>query len=357
MKKSLVIFNWRDPKHTKAGGAEEYLLNYGREFVKNGWRVTWLTSKVKGMGNNDTIDGIRIRRRGGFVTKHILLPLQYIIFENRHCTHIIDSENGIPFFTPLFSRKKIFLLIHHVHQDIFKKHLPFPLKNIACFLEGKIMPLVYKNKKLITVSPSTQKELLGLGFKKENIEIIYNSIDTGKYKPGKKPDYKIFTYLGRITKQKNIETFIDAIPSIKKEFPDAKFVIAGTGPHIDNLRKYSEGINVEYRGFISEEEKIKLLQESYCLIQPSEKEGWGVTIIEANACGTPCVASNVDGLKDSIVEGDTGYLFELDNREDLLSKLILTRNNYTKKLSTIKKHSDRFNTYILYENLEIFMIK
>jgi len=118
MKKSLIIFNWRDPQHPNAGGSEEYFLNYGRELIKKGWRVTWLTSRVRGKKRNEKMEGIYIKRRGGFITKHILIPIQYILFENKHCTHIIDSENGMPFFTPLFSRKKIFLLVHHVHQDI-----------------------------------------------------------------------------------------------------------------------------------------------------------------------------------------------------------------------------------------------
>jgi len=198
MKKSLVIFNWRCPKHPHAGGAEEYLLNYGREMVSRGWKVTWLTSGITGEKRNELMEGIQFKRRGRFITKSILLPLQYILFENKHCTHIIDSENGLPFFTPLFSRKKIFLLIHHVHQDIFKKHLSLPLSLLACFIEKHLMPLIYRKKKVFAVSPSTKREVIDLGFKKENIEIIYNTIDLDMYTSEEKPDYPIFTYLGRI---------------------------------------------------------------------------------------------------------------------------------------------------------------
>lgn len=352
MKKSLVIFNWRDTKHPFSGGAEEYLLNYGRELVSRGWRVTWLTSTVKGEKKDETIEGVQIKRRGGFITKHLLLPLQYILHENKHCTHIIDSENGIPFFTPLFSRKKIFLLIHHVHQDIFKKQLKPGLSYFACFLENRVMPLIYKNKRVFVVSPSTKKEVIDLGFKEENIDIIYNTIDTNKYTPGRKPNYPIFAYLGRLTKQKNIETFIDAIPYIKKEFLNARFIIAGEGPHLKEIKKYSNDLDINFLGFISEEEKIKLLQESYALIQPSEKEGWGITIIEANACGTPCVASDVYGLKDSVKNGINGYLFEFNNPKDLVLKILKIRDNYTSLQYSCIDYSKQFEIKTLTDILE-----
>jgi glycosyltransferase involved in cell wall biosynthesis len=342
MKKSLVIFNWRDPMHPNSGGSEEYLLNYGRELSSRGWRVTWLTSRAPGENKNEIIDGIQIKRRGGFISKHIILPLQYIIYERKHSTHIIDSANGVPFFTPLFSRKKISLLIHHVHQDVFKNHLILPLSTIACFIEKNIMSFIYRNKKVFVVSPSTKREVIDLGFKEKNIELIHNTIDINKYNPKIKPDYPIFTYLGRVTKQKNIETFVDSIPEIKQQFPNAKFVIAGTGPNLEKLKEYSEKIDIDFKGFISEEEKIELLQESYVLIQPSKKEGWGITIIEANACGTPCVASNVSGLKDSIENGTNGYLFEFNNPKDLVLKILEIKNEYTTIQSSSIEYAKQF---------------
>jgi len=352
MKKSLVIFNWRCPKHPNAGGAEEYLLNYGRELVSRGWKVTWLTAGITGENKNEMIEGIQIKRRGGFISKHIILPLQYIIHERKHSTHIIDSANGVPFFTPLFSRKKIFLLIHHVHQGVFKKHLIFPLSIIACFIEKNIMSFIYNNKKVFVVSPSTKREVINLGFKEKNIEIIYNSINLNKYTPKTKPNYPIFTYLGRITKQKNIETFVDSMPEISNKFRDAKFVIAGTGPHLEKLKKYSKGLNIDFKDLIPEKEKIKLLQESYVLIQPSEKEGWGITIIEANACGTPCIGSNVDGLKDSVQDGFNGYLFEFNNPKDLVLKVLEVQDNYNTLRSSSIKYAKRFEVNPLSDILE-----
>ena len=357
MKKSLIIFNWRDPQHPNAGGSEEYFLNYGRELIKKGWRVTWLTSRVRGKKRNEKMEGIYIKRRGGFITKHFLIPIQYILFENKHCTHIIDSENGMPFFTPLFSRKKIFLLVHHVHQDIFKKHLTFPFSSIACFIEKNIIPIIYRNKNIFAVSPSTKKELLDIGFKEDKIDIAYNTINIDNYYPGNKSKKPIFLYLGRITKQKNIKTFIDTIPEIKKEFPFSTFVIAGSGPYLENLKTYSKDLDIEYPGFVTEKERLRLLQEAYVLIQPSEKEGWGITVLEASTCGTPTIASNVDGLIDAVKEGANGYLFEFGNSEDLFKKIIKVKSQYQTLQKSSVEYSKKYNIKTLSKTFEEYLIK
>ncbi len=317
---NILIFNWRDTKHKWAGGAEAYLQEIAKRWVKAGNSVTIFCGNSVNRPKNDTIDGVKIIRRGGFYTVYVWAILYYI-FKFRHKFDvIIDSENGIPFFTPLYSRVSKFLLIHHVHQEIHRSQLKFPLSQIALFLEGKLMPFVYRNQIVITVSQSSKKELEQIGVNKDNIHIVHPGVTTTLLKKSKKTAYPSIVYLGRLKAYKNVDIALKAFAQILKEYPNAKFTIAGTG-EMGGILQYLTGKlgikdNVEFLGAVTEEQKAEVLAKSWVSIQPSMIEGWGITVIEANASGTPVIASNVNGLRDSIVHNRTGVLVRVKNIQE-----------------------------------------
>ena len=145
-------------------------------------------------------------------------------------------------------------------------------------------------------------------------------------------------YVGRIKKYKSIETAIDAMPGILQRLPEAKLVIIGTGDHLPVLKEYVKRKRltdfIELEGFVSQETKIEYYRRSHLLVYPSYKEGWGLTNIEANACGTTVLASRVPGLRDSVDEGKSGLLFEYGNVNEFVEKVlkILTDNDYRSQL-------------------------
>ena len=314
----ILIFNWRDTKHVYAGGAEVYIHELAKQWVADGNTVTVFCGNDNKNLSNETIDGISIIRRGGTYTVYLFAALYYIFKFRRNHDVIIDCENGIPFFTPLYTRKPVILLIHHIHQDVFRAFLKFPLKQIAGMLEGKLMPLLYWNKRVVTVSQSSLKEIAELGIiRPEQIDVVYNGVkepDTHAYK---KANYPLFTYLGRLKDYKNVDVAIKAFAEVVKKHADAKLLIAGQGESFDGLYALagSYGLlnNVTFLGRISEDEKTKILAESWVMLQPSQMEGWGISVIEANAHGTPVIASRVNGLKDSVQENVTGLLVEVGN--------------------------------------------
>jgi cellulose synthase/poly-beta-1,6-N-acetylglucosamine synthase-like glycosyltransferase/glycosyltransferase involved in cell wall biosynthesis len=315
-KMNILIFNWRDIKHSYAGGAEAYIHEMAKHWVNDGNKVTIFCGNDNLHKGEDIIDGIEVIRRGGTYTVYFFAFIYYLFKFRGKYDLIIDCENGIPFFTPLYVRKPIILVIHHIHQDIINKYLRFPLNRIAANLESKLMPALYKNKNIVTVSGSSRDEILKLGFAQENnIEIIYNgtsvSIDENIIN---KTDHPSFLYLGRLQEYKNIDVAIIAFAQVVRKHKTARFKIVGFGESYLKLKKLAKKLNVseniEFLGRVPESEKVKLFSEAWVVLQPSQIEGWGITVIEANACGTPVIASRVHGLRDSVVDGRTGILIE-----------------------------------------------
>jgi glycosyltransferase involved in cell wall biosynthesis len=158
-----------------------------------------------------------------------------------------------------------------------------------------------------------------------NIEpiIIPNGVDLNQFKPGKKSDVPMVMYLGRLQQYKSIDVFIKAVSILSRQGVEAKFIIAGQGEVGDRLRKLAKSLKapIEFVGRVSQEKKIQLYQEAWITVNPSSMEGWGITTIEANACATPMIASNVPGLRDSVRDGYNGYLVEYGNESLLATRI------------------------------------
>ncbi|MBI2611535.1 glycosyltransferase [Candidatus Gottesmanbacteria bacterium] len=309
----ILIFNWRDTKHVWSGGAEVYIHELAKRWVSLGHTVTLFCGNDEKHKRFETIDGLKIVRRGGFYTVYIWAMLYYLFKFRGQYDVVIDSENGIPFFTPLYVGLPRFLLIHHIHQDVFRNHLHFPLNKIAMFIESRLMPICYKNAKIITVSESSKKDIQKLGItKEEEIYVVSPGIDPTLFTRLKKTSHPSLLYLGRLKPYKNIDLAINAFAEVLKTYKDAYFTIAGEGESQIKLANLVVRLglhkNISFKGKVSQKEKANLLAQSWVLVQPSLIEGWGITVIEANISGTPVVAANVPGLRDSIVNRKTGIL-------------------------------------------------
>lgn len=316
----ILIFNWRDTKHVWAGGAETYIHELGKRWVKLGHQVTIFCGSDGHDPRHATVDGVRIIRRGGFYLVYFWAFLYYRLRLQGKYDVIIDSENGIPFFTPLYAREKVFLLIHHVHQEVFRKSLVPPLSWFASFLEKRLMPLVYRKIEVITVSPSSKAEILLHKLTKKEPHVVYNGVDLSKCVPGQKSKTPLVLYLGRLTTAKSVHVLIRAAVEVIASVPKVKFVVAGDGPARSMLMRMVRKMRLDdfitFTGKVSEEEKISWYQKAWVFVNPSLIEGWGITTIEANACGVPVVASNVAGLRDAVHNPHSGLLVPYGNVEE-----------------------------------------
>ena len=313
--KRVLIFNWRDITHTYAGGAEVYVHEIAKEWVRLGHHVTLFSGNDGKQKRYEKIDGVQMIRRGGVYLVYLWAFGYYLFqFRNRYDI-VIDCENGIPFFTPLYVRKPVYCLMHHVHQDVFFHSLPRPLAWFASFLEKTIMPLIYRKVKFITVSQSSKEEMEEHEIGRAGIYVVHPGINQEEFSRVlyEKTTMPTILYLGRLKSYKSINVLIQAFRIVLSERPDARLVIAGSGDEEDHLKRLAKELRltseqVQFVGQVSHAEKVRLLQSSWMLVNPSFMEGWGIVGIEANACGTPVIASNVPGLRDSVQHGRAGYL-------------------------------------------------
>lgn len=309
----ILIFNWRDLRHKWGGGAEVYVQELAQRLVTRGCEVAIFCGNDGHCLQNEIINGVRIFRRGGFYTVYIWAFLYYMFYFRGKYDLVIDSENGAPFFTPVYVGVPIIAIVYHINQEIFRVHLPFLLGKLASFVEGKLLPLIYQNIKMVTISDSSKEGLgqMGLG-KRKTIEIIHPGVNISKFKPGKKSSRPSVLYLGRLKPYKSVETVIYAVEKLVRTIPNLTFTIAGDGesrPQLESLvRKLGLESAVKFAGKIRESDKPRLYARSWVAVQPSSMEGWGITTIEANASGTAVVAANVPGLRDSVQHTHTGML-------------------------------------------------
>jgi len=352
----VLIFNWKDIKNKWAGGAEVYIHQIAKRWVNKGYDVTLFCSWDGISKRNEKIEGVNIVRRGGFFSSFVFAFFYYLMHLRGKFDVIVDCENGIPFYTPLYSFLPRILLVHHVHKNHFSQKFAPVISHFAQFLETKLMPFVYKKDQVITVSESSKLDLIALGFDTESIEVVNPGVENLDFSPPKKTEYPSIIYLGRLKPWKSIDTAIIAVKKLVNKYPNLKFKIAGFGEsrsHLENLVKRL-GIekNIVFMGFVSEKEKQKLMSEAWAFVYPSKIEGWGITAIEANACGTPVVASDVKGLKDAISPFRSGLLFQYGNALDLAEKIDLIFKD-SKLRNYLSKESKEWSRKFTWEGCSI----
>jgi glycosyltransferase involved in cell wall biosynthesis len=331
---NILIFHWRDTKHEWSGGSEIYIREISERWVSLGHAVTLFCGQnlAGNLPSEEMQQGVRIIRKGGRFSVYIWAFYYFLREFRTWCDVIVDAQNGIPFFTPLYSRKPKTVIVHHMHGKQFFVELPFPFNIIGFCIERYLFPLFYKGVDIIAVSKSTKHELMKVGFLPDDIHVVYNGV-TAHHSRGA-DNHKFITptilYLGRIKKYKRVDHLIEIMPEIVKHVPTVRLLIAGWGTEassvIDISMRGALRKKIKIIGPVSEKEKKYLLQKSWVFVNPSMNEGWGISIIEANSYGTPAVAYNVPGLSESIRDGKTGLLAH-DKNEFTQQIIRLLKNN------------------------------
>ena len=339
---NILALNWEDLDNPQAGGAEVHLQEILKRIAQKGHKVTLLCSGFPGCKPEERIDGVDIVRRGSRLNFNFVAPFALKkLIKSQNWDIVLEDINKIPFFSPLFHNLPLLVVIPHLFADSVFKEINFVL-GLYIYLSEKPISRVYKGFQFMVISESTKEDLVKRGIPADDIHVVHCGIDHSLYRTDpavpKDPDPTVI-YLGRLKKYKSIDHLLIAFAQTLKEIPQAKLVVVGEGDYRGNLEGLAGELKIEdkieFTGFVDQVEKVRRLQEAWVAVCPSLKEGWGLTNIEANACGTPVLASNVPGLKDSVVNGETGVLFEYGDTKELSDHLvkILSDADSRKKLT------------------------
>ncbi|MGD8627527.1 MAG: glycosyltransferase family 4 protein [bacterium] len=319
----ILFINWRDIRNPEAGGAEVHLHEISRRIAALGHSVTVLASRFPGAADREVIDGVEVVRAGGKFSFNFHVPGAFRkLAREKPFDIVVDDINKVPFYTPVFVRTPVLALAHHLFGRTIFLEASAPIA-LYVYLTESLIPFIYRNTRFVVVSNSTRDEMLRRGLKPGNVSIVYNAVDHSKYRPlpearSKEP---LIGYVGRIKRYKRVDVLLKALKIVRREVPGVRLRVAGSGDHLNALQDLTGRLGlsdlVDFMGFVTEEQKIEMLRQVHVVANPSSKEGWGVTVIEANACGTPVVASNVPGLRDAVVHGETGLLVPYGDVEAL----------------------------------------
>ena len=321
----IVVLSRRNILHPRAGGASRYVHEIFRRLAKT-HDVTVISEGAISSKRVEEIDGIvYLNARGGLL--RIRLPLRYIRGFARDADILIDNADvAIPWFSPIFSKKPVITIIHQLVREVFYKELPPLLATLGYVFEPAIYRL-YSKSMIVAMSKSTAEELFQLGIPKTNVRIIGPGCPypSNERVPLEMRSQKLIGCVSRLMQYKGLQFAIEAIGRIQKELPDIKLEIAGSGPYREELEKFASRVgvdsNVIFLGSVSEQRKLKLYRESRAIILSSIREGYGLSVIEANSLGTPAVGWNVPGLRDSIIDNTTGLLANFPDNNHLAQQI------------------------------------
>jgi glycosyltransferase involved in cell wall biosynthesis len=324
----ILWFNWRDIKNPDSGGAEVLTHEIASRLVKNGdYHITLFSAWFPGSPRSEIVDGIKIVRDGGIYTVYERAKKFYKENKERYDI-VIDEINGKPFLTPKFVKleRPILALIHSIASEQFLYELPFPANHLCYHYFEKKWLSYYRNITTVTVSDSSKRDLEKLGFKR--ISIIPEGLSvTPLPNVPIKEIVPTVVYIGRLKRHKLPHHAILAFMAIKKQLPDTRLWVIGDGYMRRELQEKYDGHDITFYGRVDSEIKTRLLSKAHITLVPATREGWGLVVTESNAVGTPVVAYDVPGLRDSVIDGETGILVRENSPESLASSAVYLLKN------------------------------
>jgi glycosyltransferase involved in cell wall biosynthesis len=311
----VLFLNWRDVSHPQAGGAEAYCHEIARRWAESGATVSLFASRHRGAPASECLDGVSIRRVGG--TFGVYPAAAYHLIGNLHdYDAVIDFQNGIPFFSPVVTGRwtTTVCVIHHVHQDQFDLRFRWPMNVVGRVLEKQVSRIAYHGRPIVVVSPSTRQEVRRrLGFTNP-IYVVPNGAPRAPSTVVPRSASPTIAVVNRLVPHKRIDLLLRAIPAVTRRWPDLHVDIAGDGTELRRLHALASALDLngaaDFHGRVDEERKRALLAGAWLTVVPSQAEGWGLAVIEANSVGTPALAFDVPGLQDAIQHANNGWLLE-----------------------------------------------
>jgi len=326
---NILLVNWQDRLNPQAGGAEIHLFELFRRLVASGHRVRLVCSGWPGAPAVADVDGIEVHRIGGrhsFALRGRGAVRRALRAERPDV--VVEDINKLPLYLPTLTAWPSAVIIPHLFGTTAFAEASWPMAAAVVAAE-RVIPRVYRRAAFHVISESTRDDLVARGVAASAITVIHPGVDATTYTPDPsldRTDPPSFLYVGRLRRYKGVQVAIEALARTRQVRPDLRLQVAGTGADRARLEAVARqcGVSnaVEFLGFVDEATKIRLLRTTWANLFPSPKEGWGITIMEAAACGTPSIASDSPGLRDSVVDGVTGILVPHGDPRALAARML-----------------------------------
>lgn len=317
----LLAINFRDPAHPEAGGAELHLEEILLEAVRRGWRVTWLASTFVGGATEAEHRGMRIVRRGDWYDFNLAVPRVLAReFSGANTPDlVVEDINKVPCFAAQWTKAPVAVIVPHLFGTAAYQEANALIASYVVLLESFI-PRAYAKSRFLVISESTRDDLIARGVARERIEVVHCGLNHERYQVNPsvpKAERPTLLYVGRLRKYKGLDWVLRTLPALLRQVPGARLEVIGDGPWSAPLRAQAAKLGVahavDFLGFLPFAEKVRRMQAAWAVVQPSPKEGWGLTVVEAGACGTAVVAADSPGLRDSVRRDETGLLVRYDD--------------------------------------------
>lgn len=307
------VLAWRDLADIEAGGSELHAATIARLWAEAGIEVTMRTSYAQGRPPEAQRDGYRVVRRRG---RYMIFPAAVAAeLQGRHGPRdgLVEVWNGVPFLAPLWARGPRIALVHHVHRAMWPMVFEERIARLGEVLETHVLPPIYRRTPIVTLSESSRDELVGqLGFRPERVHVAPPGIDARFSPGGRRHPRPLVVAVGRLMPSKRFDELIRVADQVRRQVPDLELVVVGDGYEWDELHTQVAAMGAQgwahLPGRLTDDELVALYRSAWVVASASVAEGWGMTLTEAAACGTPAVATRIAGHRDAVVEGRSGLL-------------------------------------------------
>jgi glycosyltransferase involved in cell wall biosynthesis len=306
---------WRDLDDPEAGGSELHAHRIASLWAAAGLDVTFRTSAVPGAPVALTRDGYRVLRQAGRYAVFPGAAWEGIRMGHRPGDALVEIWNGMPFLSPVWYRGPRIVFLHHVHAEMWGMVLPPTLARLGNLAEQRIAPRFYRSSRIVTLSDSSRDEIVELlGLRRGQVTVAPPGVDD-RYTPGgQRAAAPLVVAVGRLVPVKRFDVLLRSLAEVKKDHPELQAVIIGEGyerPSLEALRDELGATDwVGLPGRVDDDELVAWYRRAWVVASSSQREGWGMTLTEAAACGTPAVATAIAGHADAVLDGESGLLVE-----------------------------------------------
>ncbi len=318
------ILAWRDLADVEAGGSEVHAAEVLRRWAEAGIEVTMRTSYAQGHPPEGVRDGYRVVRKHGRFMVFPTSVISEVLGQLGPYDGLVEYWNGTPYLSPLWARAPHITVVHHVHKDMWRLVLDDRLAPWGEFIERHVAPPIYRRTPLVTLSESSRRELIDyLHFSPQRISVVPPGIDSRFTPLGPKSPTPLIVSVGRLMSPKRFDELIRVVAEVREQHRSVQLVIVGDGYERLALEQQISDLDaddwIRLAGRVSDDELITLYRQAWLVVSASIAEGWGMTLTEAAACGTPAVATRINGHIDAVVDRRSGLL--ADGSRDLAEKI------------------------------------